>query len=401
MVSNPNEAAATETSVLRDTTDVKMNSANLTPPASESSNDVVKVPMEVTIFVDGTDQKEDIANKGDEEATATESESLNEVSGDMNSVHVTKLMEDVGQNEAAELNISMIDDDDDDENNNAEKEGEEEYDELLHNFDGFDLYRLDYEAAHENEDEGVENLQSPVPKSKQSIQASWPIAAGGEVLKPGDHVYMWCTMYQHHGIVLRTESTSDPPYLLIAEFTNLALAQANTWVVSTSAASGATVGSGATGAFRFVKETETTKWHKMKYQANRLECVTWRPGTCSAAKPSNAQHILLRVQFLHDCRHLLPEYHLLSSNCESVAIWCVTGKWETLQYHQTVKWSQGASMGLLAVAPGIGGLAAGFAFWHANQTRGQWKDTEQKLNDNFKWYALGTTPKWSFQESPP
>jgi len=384
MVSNPNEAAAIETSVLRDSTDTKMNSANTTP-ASES-NDVAKLPEEATIIEDDTDQKEDNENKEDEEATATESVSLNEESVDLNSV-------------AAELNISVIEDDNDDEEVAEAKKGEEEYDEVLHNLDDFDLYKLDYESDHE-QDGGLENLKSPLPKSKQSFEPSWPIAAGGEVLKPGDHVYMWCTMYQHHGIVLSTEATVEPPHLLIAEFTNLELAQANTFVLSSSAASGATVGSGATGAFRFVKETETTKWHKMKYQANPLECITWRPGTCSASKPSKARKILLRVQFLHDCRHLLPEYHLLSSNCETVAVWCVTGKWETLQYHHTMKWSQGASMGLLPVAPGIAGLAAGLAFWHSNQTRGQWKDTEDKLTENFKWYALGRTPKWSFEESP-
>ncbi|CAJ1964989.1 unnamed protein product [Cylindrotheca closterium] len=373
MVSNPNEAAAIiiETSVLRDSTDTKMNSVNVALPASYS-NSVAKLPMDLTDIEDDTDQKEDNVNKGDEEATATETVSLNEGSVEMNSVTVTALSDNI-----------------------------EEYDEVLHNFDDFDLYKLDYESDHDEQDEGLESLQSPIPKSKQPCAASWPIAAGGEVLKPGDHVYMWCTMYQHHGIVLSAESTADPSHLLIAEFTNLALAQANNFMVSSSAASGATVGSGATSAFRFVKETETTKWHKMKYQANPLECVTWRPGTCSAAKPSGAQKVLLRVQFLHDCRHLLPEYHLLSSNCETVAFWCVTGKWETLQYHHTMKWSQGASMGLLPVAPGIAGLAAGLAFWHSNQTRGQWKDTEEKLNGNFKWYALGRTPKWSFEQSPP
>ncbi|KAL3932468.1 MAG: hypothetical protein SGBAC_010839 [Bacillariaceae sp.] len=426
MISNPNEAAAIANIVLRDSTDTKMNSANVTPAGGESNN-VTKFPTEVAIIENATEKMADGEIKEDEEATAAGSMSLNDEASEMNSTisgipfsNKTKLTEDgekqkqddstkytieaeaveyVGLDAATELNISVIKDGNNDMDNKA-KQCEEEYDEVLHNLDDFDLYKLDYESDHE-EDGELENLQSPVPKSKQLGVASWPNAAGGEILKPGDHVYMWCTMYQHHGIVLSVESTVDPPHLLIAEFTNLALAQANTFMVSSSAASGATVGSGVTSAFRFVKEAETTKWHKMKYQANPLECVTWRPGTCSAAKPCKARKVLLRVQFLHDCRHLLPEYHLLSSNCETVAFWCVTGKWETLQYHHTMKWTKGASVGLLPVAPGIAGLAAGLAFWHSSQTRGQWQDTEEKLNENFKWYALGKEPKWSFAVSPP
>lgn len=432
MISNPNEAPASESKTVLKESFTKMNSANV--PPNDKNDGVPKIQSEARAMVEVKNSKQDHEIKK-EEATATDgaNTSLNEDSNtDMTDVSENDLSktvrvfkdadpkQDVNEtkeneeaealqadapNMANELNISMIEEDDDDDDKDAiinEKNchDEEEYDKVLHNLDDFDLYKLDYESDHEQEG-GLETLQSPLPKSAPSSEASWPNAAGGEILKPGDHVYMWCTLYQHHGIVLSSEPTADPPHLLIAEFTNLALAQANTLVLSSSAASGATVGTGATGAFRFVKETETTKWHKMKYNANPFECVTWRPGTCSAAKPSKARKILLRVQFLHDCRHLLPEYHLLSSNCETVAVWCVTGKWETLQYHHTMKWSQGASVGLLPVAPGIAGLAAGLAFWHSNQTKGRWKDTEETLNENFEWYSLGRTPKWSFEESPP
>lgn len=208
MVSNPNEAAAIEISILRD----KMNCVNVTPVATQPNEVAAKVPTEVTITVGDTDQKQGNENKVDEETTATESLSLNGELAEINSVIVTKVpiseeklmedhndenqddttkesnvneaIEDFGLNVAAELNISAIEGD---ENDHNQKMDEEVYDEVLHNLDGFDLYKLDYESDHE-QDEGLENLQSPVPISKKSIRASWPIAAGGEVLKPGDHV---------------------------------------------------------------------------------------------------------------------------------------------------------------------------------------------------------------------
>lgn len=261
------------------------------------------------------------------------------------------------------------------------------------NLEEYEIYRLDYEEY----------------ESRQPI-----LAAGGEELQPGDHVYMWCTGYQHHAIVIDIDididtsivddsdgsGTNDDarPSVLIAEFTNVQLAVANTLIVSSSTASGAVSGNGVTGGFRFLRETDPSqKWHKVKYQANPLECITWRPGTCSAACPSHPSQILMRVQFLHDCRHVLPEYHLLSSNCETVSVWCVTGKWETLQYQQTMKWSQALTTGMMPVAPGFGMVAAGLAFWHSKQIQHQWQQTDGRLNREFEWYSMGKKPKRIFE----
>lgn len=280
------------------------------------------------------------------------------------------MMEDNGEAEMEDLDVLGGED--------AELKAEAD-DDRIDNLDDYDIYRLDYEI--------VESDAFP-----QRI-----LAAGGEVLEPGDHVYMWCTLYQHHGIVLSIDE--DSPKVLIAEFTNVGLVQANTLVVSASTASGATSGGGVTGGFRFVKEDEPSKWHRVKYNANPMECITWRPGTCSAASPRDPKEILLRVQFLHDCRHLLPDYHLLSSNCETVAVWCVTGKWETLQYQQPMKWSHITSVGLLPVIPGVGMLAAGLSFWHSNHIQNKWEEASEKLNKEFKWYAMGKMPSLQYQES--
>ena len=283
-----------------------------------------------------------------------------------------------------------------------------EVDEEEERLEDLDLYKLDYERTPD----GAETLSNQEDLSNQSQQPhNQVIAAGGEILQPGDHVYMWCTLYQHHGIVLRNWNNDDNvdddddnclekdnPSVLIAEFTNVQLAGSESMFVSASTASGAVSGAGTTGGFRFVHEREPSKWHRVKYKANAMECMTWRPGTCSAAIPLDPIQTLMRVQFLHDCRHLLPEYHLMASNCETVAVWCVTGKWETLQYQQTMKWSQVGALTTAGLIPGIGMAAAGLAFWHSISTRQKWEETANRLNDEFQWYALGKRPDLNFAQ---
>ena len=61
-----------------------------------------------------------------------------------------------------------------DEEDEIEEEDEERVEDL-------EIYRLDYEKI-ENEDKDDDHC----------VAAR---AAGGEVLEPGDHVYMWCTLY--------------------------------------------------------------------------------------------------------------------------------------------------------------------------------------------------------------
>ena len=273
-----------------------------------------------------------------------------------------------------------------------------------------EMYRLDYESNGKVEEDGLVAL-----------------AAGGEVLRPGDHVYMWCTLYQHHGIVLETrrktaatvETTSKENEenevdnlgeescsvgdgnvcLLIAEFTNAALLDAPNAFGITSTVSNA-ASAGVEGGFRIVVEPLPHKWHKVKYDANPLECLTWRPGTCSSAQPTRDSSVrLLRVQFLKECRHLSPDYHILASNCETVAVWCVTGEWMTLQGDRALQLSQvgGALTGLVTL--GLGVAAGGLAVWHSQHIGAKWKASAELLHREFEWYSLGKTPEFSFQPS--
>lgn len=254
------------------------------------------------------------------------------------------------------------------------------------NIEALEMYKLDYES----DEDGDDNTPSD----------NGITAAGGEVLQPGDHVYMWCTLYQHHGIVLETYSDNS---IRIAEFTNAALmAESNDALFSSaSVASQATSGGGVDGGFRIVLEYNPQKWHKVKYQANPLECLTWRPGTCSAAQPSPVETILAKVQFLQECKHWIPNYHILASNCETVAVWCVTGKWETLQGDRAMQISQiGAlsSAALIPTIPILGVLVGGIAMWHSRQISSVWEETAARLNKEFEWYAMGKLPQLAIQQ---
>lgn len=252
------------------------------------------------------------------------------------------------------------------------------------------------------EDDHIEKLE--FYRLDYEMQA---VAAGGEILQPGDHVYMWCTLYQHHGIVINTNNwkndfeKSRKSFILIAEFTNVALlGAANSIINSASTASGA-VSEGVAGGFRFVQETEPGKWHKVKYNASLLECSTWRPGTCSASSPSTVQTILTRVLFLRDCPHLIPHYHILASNCETVAVWCITGNWETSQGDRALQVSKLGAVTAAAAAVPICGIAVagGLAIWESIHLGKKKEETAQLLNKEFQWYALGKTPEFSSVDS--
>jgi hypothetical protein len=300
-------------------------------------------------------------------------------------------------------------------NNDDNKDGMEE------RLEDLEIYRLDYEEPkhHLNDDDDDATEDEETKRVAR--------AAGGEILEPGDHVYMWCTLYQHHGIVLETSSSStrsasknstssssptssdtsdaddDRPFLLIAEFTNVALAQQegneqqggsimNTMFTSASIASDASVGDGVLGGFRFVPEETPEKWHKVKYRANPLECLSWRPGTCSAAVPCDVNTILMRVCFMRDRRwDVLPDYHVLASNCETVAVWCVTGKWETLQADRAMQVVSGAATVVAYTTP-VGFVAVAGVLWHSWQLSRRKGDTSNALNRAFDWYAMGKTP---------
>lgn len=242
-----------------------------------------------------------------------------------------------------------------------------------------------------------------------------------ETFKSGDHVYVWChaRVYQHHGIVLQTEPGGN---LIIADFTNLGGGNVDkntrssfvtSQVPESRAASRSS--SGLPGGFRFLQE-DPSKWHKVKYKANPWEAATWRPGTCSRRTADPVDQILARVHFLMMHHHLVPPYELFSSNCETVAVWCTTGQWRTLQISHLLNLSKttsvlgtgglcvgaaagstastagaiGTELSLLAANPLMAVLCSaaigGAALWNALRIRNQWNETSSRLTAEFNHF---------------
>ena len=219
-----------------------------------------------------------------------------------------------------------------------------------------------------------------------SLEHEIPVAAGGEVLEAGDHVYVCLPGFQHHAIVLDASTES----LLIAEFTNAALAE-NPYFHSGSSAAAST---GVAGGFRILRVFDPQEWHKVKYQAHPLlEQATWRAGTCSVATPDPVPWILHRVRFLRDCRHVLPAYHVLASNCESVAVWCMTGQYMSLQGEMALDVSKWTAPALASVlSPAVGVMAVGAAVWHSMHVGHRRERATNLLNHEFAWYSMGKCP---------
>lgn len=172
--------------------------------------------------------------------------------------------------------------------------------------------------------------------------------------QPGDHVYAWCKgkVYQHHGIVLSCAGTS----LVIADFTGMI--RPGTSAISSSSfnmSSFISLGAkDAPGEMRILMEqdVETTLWKKVKYNAEWKECIMTRAGTVTLSQPDSREMILARVNFLLKNPNLIPPYNVLTSNCETVAFWCTTGRWSTMQVSNALKIAK-----LLGISSTMGGIA--------------------------------------------
>ena len=168
--------------------------------------------------------------------------------------------------------------------------------------------------------------------------------------KIGDHIYAWgeAKIYNHHCIVVHVND--DDGGLIVADFSCLVGVQGSE--TSTSRLSAASFPSSfgrassfgtyhsstkfvpstnKLGALRSIPVDDPRAYRKVKYNATASECCTSRAGTHTTASPSNADTVLARVQFLDENYDLIPPYHLLLSNCETVAFWCMTGTWRTMQ----------------------------------------------------------------------
>jgi hypothetical protein len=183
----------------------------------------------------------------------------------------------------------------------------------------------------------------------------------------GDHVYLWCDVagmskvYQHHGIVtgvrrrrpeekVGDEQESDKKdkintsdwILKVADFSLIdeeetpgSFEQLGQLCASNSAAS--TDGGDDTGGGFKVYDSPAHKWLKVRYmhgievdEGERQEpqgkddCENSR----ASVKSSPPNVVRARVEFLLQRPELLPPYLLHESNCECVAVWAKTGRYE-------------------------------------------------------------------------
>ena len=123
-----------------------------------------------------------------------------------------------------------------------------------------------------------------------------------------------------------------------------------------------------------------------------MECFTWRPGTCSGETPDASLLVLTRVQFLHVCRHLIPDYHVLASNCEAVAVWCMTGKYTSLQATKLLDQATVSTAVGAAMFPLVGAALGGLSVWHSMHVGKQCEETTVVLNREFAVYTMGKSP---------
>ena len=188
----------------------------------------------------------------------------------------------------------------------------------------------------------------------------------------GDHVYLWCNVagftkvYQHHGIVIGVrrrrpqedkvdqeqeerhdnlaDNNSSDWILHVADFSLMdesesppaSLEQFGQLCASTSTASTGS-GDGTCGGFK-VYDSPAHKWIKVQYlndaEAKRGDVhVSQEKSSCNADYEASIYHsppqvVRARVEFLLQRPELLPSYLLHESNCECVAVWAKTGRYQ-------------------------------------------------------------------------
>ncbi len=109
--------------------------------------------------------------------------------------------------------------------------------------------------------------------------------------------------------------------------------------------------------------------------------------------------VLARTKFLLEHgESVLPPYHVFASNSECIAVWCMTGRWSTLQasvfLHSTAighaKTATAITLGVAATQPWlvpalavVGGAAVGMPWIILKRSKDRWEEATIRLNDLF------------------
>ena len=88
-----------------------------------------------------------------------------------------------------------------------------------------------------------------------------------------------------------------------------------------------------TGCFRFITlyPQDLKLLQKVVYGCSHWDFCCAKAGTATTANASDKYLVLERVQFLAENMDAIGNYQVLKCNCETVACWCKTGTWCTLQ----------------------------------------------------------------------
>ena len=289
-----------------------------------------------------------------------------------------------------------------------ENDDEDDDNELFLSEENIELYNLI----------GVDDENST--SSTTTATADAEAATTSPSFHPGDHVWMWCeaaggVRYQHHGIVLyagnntTTTTTSkqqqqQQQMLKIADFT---APDSGTFALPDSIAS---TGSTAFNSnhrlphwhgVRVTTYHNVSEWQKEEYATREDddENDNNNSGTSLFCQDEDVV-VLQRVKFLLSNPHLIPQYDLLVSNCETVAVWCKTGQFHT---HQVSSFVNGGKRNSVTVAassvlassilgplaiPAMVGAAISFSTFVIKEQSNEnvWRERTKILNEEFQMW---------------
>lgn len=246
-------------------------------------------------------------------------------------------------------------------------------------------------CEHKNSDDNTLCSDNNASISDDNNDSSSNNTKNNEVIQfeAGDHITLQCNAagipYDHHAIVLSISTRSDGEgTLCVADFT----------AGDTGNAIRGTSGSDIVNSGSFGSGSESDEDHGLRVLV--VDSKEWKKVDYSSRQPVDPVHIIRRrVEFLLKYPHYIPTYSLVESNCECVAVWCMTGEWKTFQTQNILgNVNLGSRLALAGISiASLGSLTIPFGLvftagevisgvWGDHAKR-KWKEQTEKLNKEF------------------
>jgi hypothetical protein len=155
-------------------------------------------------------------------------------------------------------------------------------------------------------------------------------------LQRGDHIYVYRTslaLYQHHGIVL-TKNQANPMSSLVLEMNRVPNTHEKTGEITSLRVVSLDVfvrGDDLKMTATLRRAEYSSKWQHLK-----------RSGTAFQEESDTVEVVLARANKIQQCPH---DYFLVTCNCEHLAFYCKTGKWQSSQVDS---WTRVLASGIVA-----------------------------------------------------